>query len=368
MSFSVSRTYYSKRIAAPYAVRGFSLIELSIIIGIAATLAVGSMRWISPPVTTHAKRAIETQKKMLKITDAVTGFIATYGRLPCPADPLMRIDNTRSASSVTYEFGEEALTSRDCTLAEGAVPVRSLNLGPEARLDGWGNEFRYRVSTNLCGTDGVANNEIGCTTRDFREGVAGSGATPDGNITVSNGSTNLTTKGAFVLMSAGPNAKDIYAESGVLLSGTGTTHEEENSDADTTFIQKAYDGTFDDIVVYRNKSDLKALATLKSKRLVTEGECSNNSTELAKLTATIGTSMTTNIDDYRINNGGVYYNEGEEAIIGLLWTMQEICGHSNYYGAAANGAWQGKKCPGGGTYDTTQSICICADGSWDGAC
>jgi type II secretory pathway pseudopilin PulG len=344
---------------------GFSLIELSVIIGVAATLAVGAMRWISPPTITQADKSITTNATMDKISDAITAFVAVNGRLPCPADPLMRIDGTRSTGAVTYNFGEEALNNKDCKIIEGTIPVNTLNLAPEDRLDGWGNELRYKVSTNLCGDDSATTNlpEVGCTVRDYREGLAGNGNV-DGDITVSDGTTNLTTKAAFVIVSHGANAYDSYGDSGVLFSGAGGANEEENSDGDTTFVKKAFDTTYDDIVDYRTKTDLTAFGKLHARQLVTEAQCNANSTQLQAITTAMATNMNAQINDYVIGT----YNTGEEVMLDLLWQMQEICGHSKYYGETASGTWLGKKCPGGGTYDSTQKICTCNDGSWDGAC
>lgn len=120
--------------------RGFSLIELSIVVAI---LSIVSVLGLEVATSFIGARAYDRTKEQLKVIDqAIVDFYWVTGRLPCPAD--------RSLSIFSANHGIE-----DCTLSPisgitmGAVPTRTLNLQPGIAIDAYGNRINYFVTTRL---------------------------------------------------------------------------------------------------------------------------------------------------------------------------------------------------------------------------
>jgi prepilin-type N-terminal cleavage/methylation domain-containing protein len=137
--------------------RGFSLIELAIGLVILGLAAVGMVASLSKQA--DQKRLVDSRAAMFQARDAVFAFLASNGRLPCPA--------------TTTSAGQESIASNAggiiaCSVEAGFLPAVTLGL-PEVDVGGWFNNawndgsnaggtlprvFRYAV-TSLSGT--VAN-------------------------------------------------------------------------------------------------------------------------------------------------------------------------------------------------------------------
>ena len=123
--------------------RGFTLIELAVVLVILGFLFAG----ILIPFTTQIelRRVAETQKTLLEIREALIGFAAAKGRLPCPAS---------AASNGQEDFGATGNESNgNCAnFLDGFVPGVTLGIGPSDGngyvLDAWNNRIRYAVSNN----------------------------------------------------------------------------------------------------------------------------------------------------------------------------------------------------------------------------
>ena len=126
--------------------RGFSLIELAIVVLILALLTGGLLMPVSE--TRNLERREQTGKSLEQIRESLLGFALQYGRLPCPASPAIASGNPLA--------GEEQRTGGGCACADsggslactprtasGVLPWVSLGL-PET--DGWGRRFSYQVS------------------------------------------------------------------------------------------------------------------------------------------------------------------------------------------------------------------------------
>lgn len=128
--------------------RGFSLIELSIVILILGLLLGGLMQPLSTQM--DVSRTKDTEKKLTDIQDALYGFAATRGRLPCPA----------TVASLGDEAPVAPATGACTAPYDGFVPGRLLGLGPlDANgfvTDAWGNPIRYAVTQRISG----ANNSL----------------------------------------------------------------------------------------------------------------------------------------------------------------------------------------------------------------
>lgn len=114
---------------------GFTLVELAIAIFVIALL-LGSI--LVPLVTQVEQRQIaETQKSLDEIREALLGFAATNGYLPCPA--------------ISATNGQEDRTAGACTggKRQGFLPWETLAV---SRLDAWGHLFRYSVTITFTPT------------------------------------------------------------------------------------------------------------------------------------------------------------------------------------------------------------------------
>lgn len=347
---------------------GFSLIELSVFISIAAIIAIGYLEWLQPPLITDSVKSLQTMQKMQKIINSIENFRIRMGRLPCPADRFMRADNTRASGAPTdshvNDFAREDLDfdqtdgtlGVDCSSTFGIVPVSSLGLDSNYINDGWGRRISYHVSSNLCAND--ADLEEGCGQRDYEDGING---TAEGDITVTDGSNNLTTVAAYVLVSHGSNGNGGYLPSGEKIAD-GSGNELENSDVDQTYVKADITSDFDDIVEFRTRDQIELLIQDTSTSIVSEDFCQQNSVAISEIDQTEASAMESNIDDYEISNA----NTGDHVVFSVLWSIQSAC--IGYYSAAGSGSWTGPQCPGGGTYNSGDNSCSCASGNWNGAC
>lgn len=130
--------------------RGFTLVELAVVLVIIALLSGGLMMTLTAQMDSVA--ISETRHRLNDARDALLGYAAAYGRLPCPAAP--------GATGVERPAG-----GGPCDNSwDGLLPAITLGLNPTDEngyaLDGWGNPIRYAVtryannthcaSPNLC--------------------------------------------------------------------------------------------------------------------------------------------------------------------------------------------------------------------------
>ncbi len=126
---------------------GFTLMELAVVLVIVALLIGGMLVPLS--AQNDIRYVTETQKTLNDIRDALIGYAAANGRLPCPA--------SASSSGV-----EEPAGGGNCDLSTagnsygGFVPAVTLGIGPTNSngyaIDAWGNPIRYAVYPKQIGT------------------------------------------------------------------------------------------------------------------------------------------------------------------------------------------------------------------------
>lgn len=156
--------------------RGFTLVELAIVLFIVALLLGGMMGTISTQVDQQKHK--ETQRILDEARDALLGFAAINGRLPCPASP--------SANGVeSPASGVGACTNP----WNGFLPAVTLGLtvtdAQAYALDAWNNPIRYAVTTA---------NSSAFTTSNGLKTAWGVGIIPD--LHVCNTATGITGSGA----------------------------------------------------------------------------------------------------------------------------------------------------------------------------
>jgi prepilin-type N-terminal cleavage/methylation domain-containing protein len=125
------------RQSTPPSCRGFTLTELAVVLVIVALLIGGMLMPLS--AQNDLLYASQTQKTLNDVRDALLGYAAANGRLPCPARP-----GTSGVESSTV------LGNGICTDDyDGFVPAITLGITPTDgngyAIDGWGNAIRYAV-------------------------------------------------------------------------------------------------------------------------------------------------------------------------------------------------------------------------------
>lgn len=205
--------------------KGFTLIELSVVLVIVGIMVYGATSMFA---MTAAKARIDATNNTLDaIERALRLHYQTAGRLPCVAVGNLPLGNA--------SFGVE-----NCTGTAGVVPTRTLNLPDSYMFDGWGNRISYVVDTD-CDTAWVSE-------------------TCAANITIqdNSGADNRTTTAAYALISYGKNGLGAFNRNGGSNGAATVAAELENTDADTTFRDdfiRDWDGVgatyFDDMVRWK---------------------------------------------------------------------------------------------------------------------
>ncbi len=104
--------------------RGFSLVELAIVLSILGLLSIGALSALR--IQTERARLAETRELLADAREALLNFAAVSGHLPCPAP----------------DAGGAATASCSATLNKGHLPWQTLGL---ISTDPWGQSLRYAV-------------------------------------------------------------------------------------------------------------------------------------------------------------------------------------------------------------------------------
>ena len=238
---------------APRPPRAFTLLEVMLVMLILAFLLAG----VSVPLATQVamRRHEETRRVLDEAREAVLGFAATQGRLPCPA-------SASSRGEESFAPGGSALDGNCSNFHDGFLPAAALGLSPlDAEgfaRDGWGtgaNRVRYAVFGDGRAVGGVANPltrangmrmatlaELGDAPGYLVICGTGAAATASGCGPAAN---QLTRRAALVLLSLGQNATSVPAPG---------TDESRNLDGDGVFVSReasmAEGNPFDDSLAW----------------------------------------------------------------------------------------------------------------------
>lgn len=119
--------------------RGFTLVELAVVLAIVGFLLGGLMYSLS--AQTEQRNRGETQRRLDEARELLIAFAIVNGRLPCPA--------STASNGVEADSG----TTGSCSSAyAGYLPAKTIGFqtmdSSGYALDGWGNRIRYAVSVN----------------------------------------------------------------------------------------------------------------------------------------------------------------------------------------------------------------------------
>lgn len=178
--------------------RGYTLVELSVVIGIIAilvgtTLSLGTARINQQKITS-------TKDRITLIERALKNYAEVNNRLPCPADGRLNRGDVG--------FGLAAGPEGDCTtgtisapraagnIVSGTVPINDLALPEDIMFDNWGRKFTYAVDIRHTRIDSFKYN--------LQNSTCGS------IIIADEADSPITTNGMFVLLSHGEDGHGAY--------------------------------------------------------------------------------------------------------------------------------------------------------------
>ena len=225
--------------------RGFSLIEIAVVLVIIAILATA----IGVPLASQLdqQRTLDTQRQLEVAREALYGFAMANGRLPCPAV-------TGAASAVEAPVGGGA-----CTQARGFLPAVTLGLtGLDANgymVDAWNDgdgthRIRYAISTAnsnaLTTTDGVKTQTMATVAATAQLYVCATGLTATPPTTNCGTMTILTDRAPFTLYSLGKSTS----------APAANFDEINNQNGDIVFTSGTPTTTFDDLVTWGSLNTL----------------------------------------------------------------------------------------------------------------
>lgn len=221
--------------------RGFSLVELAVVLVVFALLLGGLLMVTTTQLATQ--RVQETQKRMEQARQALVGFAAVNGRLPCPAQPAL-------ASGAPGAGVERPPTAAGCTGGpSGVLPWATLGL-PET--DAWGRRFTYRVSA-LYSRTVIARlpTQYGCATPPASPPAQAAFAlcSPgDNEVRVTAAGAPLVTQAPAVVISHGANGLGASLPSGASMPASSDADEQENHDNDAIAVDRTPSAGYDDLV------------------------------------------------------------------------------------------------------------------------
>ncbi|MCG2576593.1 type II secretion system GspH family protein [Dechloromonas sp. XY25] len=228
--------------------RGFTLIELAIVLIIVALLSGGLMMTVSAQMERIATS--DTQRRLDEARDALLGFAAANGRLPCPA--------VGGATGIEGPLGGGVCSNN----WDGFLPAITLGIGPTNdngyALDGWGNPIRYAITTynNSAYCPGHVFATANCIKAVWNGGIS-LGNAPD--LRICNTATGMTGTGATASCATGSELANnavavVFSRGRNGASPPASSDEIANGDADRAFVSHppipSGPNEFDDLVIW----------------------------------------------------------------------------------------------------------------------
>lgn len=238
---------------------GFSLVEMAVVLVVFALMLHALLMITGTQIANQ--RVKDTEQVLGQARQALLGFAAVNGRLPCPANG--------NVPSATAGAGlERAPTAAGCTGGQtGVLPWATLGL-PET--DAWGRRITYRVS--------ALHSRTVVTRPPTAYGCAAAVVSPpaqaafalcspgDIQVRASAAGAALVTNVPAVMVSHGANGFGAWLPAGTQVPLSADADEQENHDGDAIVVERTPVATFDDQLVVL-PATLIAQSMLQSGRL-----------------------------------------------------------------------------------------------------
>lgn len=257
-------------------VRGFSLAELAVVLLI-VTLLIGGL--LVPLSAQIEQRNLErTRRSLDEARDALIGFAAANGRLPCPASPA---SNGRESFCIASSGACPGVANQTTTVQahgncshffNGLLPAATLGLTPADAegflIDGWGtsdrNRVRYAVSDRTVNGVTFAWTSSGATAGPRAAGLTQLAATGQDYLYICSGMPSNEAAPCAPAVKLADNAPAVIYSVGANATSTasGTAGDElanpnpNGGTADRTFVSHTPSpaggtgGEFDDVVTW----------------------------------------------------------------------------------------------------------------------
>ncbi len=249
--------------------RGFTLIELSVVLVIIAIVLGGGMQIFLTYLQSTAVNA--TVSKMDIVEKALLDYAIANNRIPCPS--------SLTIAQGATNYGVEAATPGTCYggtpaanfqaasgTVEGGIPTRTLRLTDDFMYDAWGRRLRYAVDPAY-----TVSNSLPASVHSLCSVTSASA------ITVNDASGNpRTTAGMYAIVSHGANGHGGYTSNGTVMNaGSVNANEQTNCHCNASATATTYSPTyvekyptidssnaldnFDDIVTFKEPWQIQAL-------------------------------------------------------------------------------------------------------------
>lgn len=229
---------------------GFTLVELAMVLFIVSLLIGGLLMPLSAQNEVRGRQ--ETDRALSNIREALIGFAAVNGRLPCPADRTIASGAANAGlEAVTVAGGPCACTAAASGIANvggavcdddapggvtGVLPWTTLGL---SETDAWGNRYSYRVTTRfarLASGQTVFGGACAPTSNPIAAAFA---LCSVGNMSVKTAvaGVDIATAVPVMVVSHGKNTLGAYMQNGTQIAGVvAGSDEAENANGDGTFV------------------------------------------------------------------------------------------------------------------------------------
>jgi prepilin-type N-terminal cleavage/methylation domain-containing protein len=240
------------RLAAKPLARGFTLIEIAIVLVVIGVLLSGGLLAITPVV--QGAKVSETRQKIATVETALLGYVIQNGCLPCPAATGSTTTGQAQFGATTYTSGCNTGTCFGTVAGVGIVPWVTLGINEGDTIDAWGNRLTYGVSPALTVSSSVQRSSSDGSFPSFTSAIA----------MLTNAAVAIPgfNRIAYVVLSHGRDGFAAESTTGSsLTTGNASAVQTENNRANLTF---AYGSEvtlspatyFDDIVSFKSLQPL----------------------------------------------------------------------------------------------------------------